>query len=216
VFDFYDVCFTDTRNGVLVGGEDSALSAVVLRTTDAGQNWHRADVPSGSGFLTSVEFEGPSHGWACGCRGTIIHTWDGGEHWETLPTPTESVLYDIEFADVLRGMACGAGVILVTTNSGATWTESRIGIAEPPAGGQERASALQLLTNPTRAGPVFEVAGVRLPCLLAVYDPSGRLMMSVPVSGPHVALPARPRPGVYYAHLLAPGTVATTSFVVLE
>lgn len=54
----------------------------VLFSDDWGATWRQASVPV-SVTLTAVRFVDAQSGWAVGHSGVVIHTRDGGEHWET-------------------------------------------------------------------------------------------------------------------------------------
>ena len=85
--------------------------------------------------LNSVHFVNSELGWVVGDRGVILHTRDGGSHWQRQPTPTISRLEDVEFFDDAHGWAVGGayrpymhetqGVVLRTSDGGRTWTQIR-------------------------------------------------------------------------------------------
>ena len=62
--------------------------------------------------------------WAVGSEsaGKAFHTRDGGAFWDTLPDPSTSILYSVDFVDRLRGIIVGtSGSISYSTDGGATW-----------------------------------------------------------------------------------------------
>ena len=64
----------------------------------------------------------PENGWIVGESATILHTNDGGKHWETQLTPAIYELTNVEFMNLSDGWAVGeAGTIVRTTDSGKTW-----------------------------------------------------------------------------------------------
>lgn len=133
-YDFYDVYFADYNTGWVVGGDDRNFRAVILHTTDGGNSWTQQTLPSGARFLRALKFISPTQGWACGRNGTIIHTSDGGNNWVLENSGADSTLFDIDFADSLRGMAAGTDVVVVTTDGGEHWSVSLIGIEERGSG----------------------------------------------------------------------------------
>jgi photosystem II stability/assembly factor-like uncharacterized protein len=90
---------------------------------------------AGDAQLNSVHFVNSELGWVVGDRGVILHTRDGGRHWQRQPTPTTSRLEDVEFFDDAHGWAVGGthrpymheteGVVLRTSDGGRTWTRIR-------------------------------------------------------------------------------------------
>lgn len=76
--------------------------------------------------LFSVNFPNENDGWACGRRGTMLHTSDGGVTWVRQNTGTEFTLAAVHFADRKNGMAVGhEGTILHTSNGGASWERQK-------------------------------------------------------------------------------------------
>ena len=85
--------------------------------------------------LRDVFFLDASLGWACGDRGTVWSTQNGGATWTLQPTGSTASLNSIFFIDRLNGWAAGGeidpyvwttrGALLVTHDGGATWTENR-------------------------------------------------------------------------------------------
>ncbi|HEY1092654.1 MAG TPA: YCF48-related protein, partial [Burkholderiaceae bacterium] len=53
----------------------------VLWSADAGRSWSQAEVPVSSD-LVALSFPDASDGWAAGHDGVILHTPDGGRHWQ--------------------------------------------------------------------------------------------------------------------------------------
>jgi photosystem II stability/assembly factor-like uncharacterized protein len=136
--------FVDPSNGYVVG--DSGL---ILKTTDAGENW--ALIPQPRKYqLKSVQFFDPLTGYVAGGsglvsighfpeqnstghEGLILKTTDGGVNWDSTFTDTIMV-YDIYFCTPERGWAIGRadwfieyGVfggkefVLKTTDGGESW-----------------------------------------------------------------------------------------------
>jgi photosystem II stability/assembly factor-like uncharacterized protein len=175
-YDYYDCWFADTLTGCVVGGDDRDFRAVVLRTTDGGVSWTPATVPSGARFLRSAYFVSPDEGWACGRSGTIIHTTDAGQTWASQTTGVDTTLFDIEFADGLRGMAAGNSVVLSTTDGGLTWNRCFGGVAEALA--VPTRSGLRLSSSPARRRVAFDVAGAG-PYLLTIHDMNGRVVRTL-------------------------------------
>lgn len=76
--------------------------------------------------LFSVSFPTEEKGWACGRRGTILHTDDGGGTWIRQRSGTVLTLSGIHFFDSMNGIAVGQeGTILRTEDGGKNWTKEK-------------------------------------------------------------------------------------------
>ncbi|MCW5605889.1 MAG: sialidase, partial [Burkholderiales bacterium] len=113
------VWFADARHGWVVGHD-----AVILRTDDAGANWHVAHAaPAEERPLLDVRFIGPERGFAVGAYGAYLETSDGGRTW------TARGIADDDRH--LNGIAAGAGgelliagesgALLLSTDGGRRW-----------------------------------------------------------------------------------------------
>lgn len=76
--------------------------------------------------LTDVHFINAAEGWATTSLGTVIHTTDGGEHWEIQQTGTTATYSSVFFFDSMHGWICGTTnasweLIEKTTDGGQTW-----------------------------------------------------------------------------------------------
>ena len=138
----------DTRHCRAVGG-----AGLILETTDGGKSRvthvggpdrdkHR---PSADPLLYSVVFPDPRNGWASGgnwwglpgSAGLILHSVDGGEHWEVqlksswwriLPIAS---LSSIAVRGNRQGWAVGGrGTIFHTSDGGRTWVDQPSGTTE--------------------------------------------------------------------------------------
>ncbi|MFO7676081.1 MAG: YCF48-related protein [bacterium] len=197
--DFYDVHFFDSREGVVVGGNDRTRQAAVLRTEDGGASWSSVAVPAGASFLRGVAFRG-DHGWAVGRSGTIIHSSDRGRSWLDQSVPIDTTLFDVDFADSLRGMAAGNSVVVATVDGGASWGRVFGGVNEsPPA---PAPPGVRLRARYEGSGLRLAVAGVRGVWTVAVYDPAGRRKALVAGQGEgEASTKADLARGVYLARL---------------
>lgn len=113
-----------------------ALGLIVAMLVGAGQLHARpTDPPSNpmlaDAQLTDVFFASPTHGWAVGDRGLILHTVDGGRHWAPQNSTVQCRLASVFFLDEQNGWAAGgamnpftpatSGVVLRTRDGGHTW-----------------------------------------------------------------------------------------------
>ena len=135
--DFERVEFINKNKGWAVGGKVRMAQsneqmrhdkmggyAYIYHTSDGGKTWQIQYGMRGR-YLFGVDFINNKIGYACGERGIILKTEDGGNHWYTLATSgTNEWLYDIEFRTSNIGFAVGeSGIVLKTNNGGNTWNE---------------------------------------------------------------------------------------------
>ncbi|MBI5446433.1 MAG: hypothetical protein HY900_35115 [Deltaproteobacteria bacterium] len=81
--------------------------------------------------LLAVSFPSEKEGWACGRRGAIVHTADGGSTWVVQQSGTMRTLTSVSFFDRQNGWAVGdVGTILHTTDGGKTWAPQKSPVKE--------------------------------------------------------------------------------------
>ncbi|RDK06587.1 WD40/YVTN/BNR-like repeat-containing protein [Cupriavidus lacunae] len=79
-------------------------------------------------LLTAIAQAGPRL-VACGERGHILLSDDGGHRWRGAAVPVDVTLTDLAFIDASKGWAVGhGGVILRTVDAGQTWTRQLDGV----------------------------------------------------------------------------------------
>jgi photosystem II stability/assembly factor-like uncharacterized protein len=129
-----DIFFVDEKNGWLVV-EVNAYElktkeeprAYLMKTTDGGEHWKRIEI---KGFdidaiLVRAMFTRNGRGWVFGEAGSIYTTYDGGETWTKLRSPTRRLLLGGFFVDDDRGWIVGAGATIIqTSDGGETWYQS--------------------------------------------------------------------------------------------
>ena len=138
-YEFNSVYFLDAETGWVAGdlfrSPPGTYHKVIFNTFDAGLNWTRQYINSGSG-LKSIYFISPLIGWVVGAN-TILATVDGGLNWTAQNFPWgENDHYDFRsvcFANSDIGWAAGKlsvdppgitySVILKSFNGGGEWTE---------------------------------------------------------------------------------------------
>jgi photosystem II stability/assembly factor-like uncharacterized protein len=136
-FEIRDIVFTDSLHGYAAGSVFSPdWESKIVATSNGGQTWNEVHFDRFSD-LYSLCFTSIHNGWACGSRGRILHTIDGGETWETTwYSDTLVDLYSICFTDSLNGWIVGensyfkngTGLILRTFDGGETWIEQASGV----------------------------------------------------------------------------------------
>jgi len=116
--------FSDSLHGWAAGD-----SGVIVHTSDGGDNWQIQN-SSVNSLILEIFFIDSQNGWALTWDlepptfGTIIlHTTDGGLHWNSAPYPQANVfLRSIFFFDVLNGWMAGAnGLFIQTQDGGQNW-----------------------------------------------------------------------------------------------
>lgn len=99
---------------------------VVMKTTDAGITWNLQNIQGD--FFKSISILDAQNVWMAGYNGSIIHTADGGAHWEKQRDGNDPLLAKyrfraIKFKDINTGYAVGdKGLIVKTTDGGAHWS----------------------------------------------------------------------------------------------
>jgi photosystem II stability/assembly factor-like uncharacterized protein len=208
IYDFFDVKFKDTLEGWVVGGEDSMMGACVLHTTNGGHDWSLLAVPSSAKYLRALELVDGNKLWAVGRSGTIIYSSNGGNTWEVQSSSTDTTLFDVDFADSLRGLIAGNGIVLYTRDGGRNWLRSDIsGFAEKEISNSIPVHSLNAFPN-----PFVKTTTINMPKLLSshselrIYDALGNLITSHRLStiSPNFTWDGRDkqgkevRPGIYF------------------
>jgi photosystem II stability/assembly factor-like uncharacterized protein len=101
----------------------------VVLSDDSGETWRQAESVPTRVTLTDVTFVDPRHGWTVGHDQVVLHTRDGGEHWERqfAAPEEESPLLGVWFENTRHGIAVGAfASLLETADGGQTWKRRRI------------------------------------------------------------------------------------------
>jgi len=124
---YYEFCFTNGNNGVIVGNY-----GIILKTTNNGTTWMKKS-KGNSGFdIYGLSFTDEYIGWAISTNyylgSSILHTTDGGLNWMEQTSQMERMLVDIDFTDSDNGWLVGGDiwnceglVIYHTTNGGSDW-----------------------------------------------------------------------------------------------
>jgi photosystem II stability/assembly factor-like uncharacterized protein len=141
--DIFSQCilFSDSLNGWM-GGKPYPI----VRTTDGGISWTRAEIDS-SDFsdlpVYDIQFYNSRFGYASGgvidCCGIIWWTTNGGDHWSVIDTPyvAPEPIYQLYINDSLNVLGVGGdfetigfGVGMIrTSDGGVTWEFEYIGIS---------------------------------------------------------------------------------------
>jgi photosystem II stability/assembly factor-like uncharacterized protein len=129
-FTIDDITFPNVNYGWAVC-LDSVYRTIVLKTTNGGNSWTKSYFPDSSMIFKTIFFINQNTGYISGYSGRIFKTTSGGANWFECGYDSLSCLIffpkeDIYFVDSLNGFSCGGvldlqGMVLKTTNAGATW-----------------------------------------------------------------------------------------------
>jgi len=140
------VFFVDNQNGWAVGDSVQFIGSpdhhgAIMHTADGGQTWQEQGQGLYEGrdreFL-DVHFLDSNNGWALADKKfpdpniQLVHTTDGGLHWQWVDTGIEragmgggfiNVQGGVHFTDALHGWAVGNSGVVNTVDGGVTWTD---------------------------------------------------------------------------------------------
>lgn len=115
-----DVRMLDSLSAVAVG-----YGRTIIKTTDLGQTWVK--MLSLGANLNAVAFADPLLGAAAGDSRTLLFTSDGGENWAPAFIAGTGNFLSVAFAGSRVVMVgTDAGRVLVSGDTGATWTERNL------------------------------------------------------------------------------------------
>lgn len=129
----------------------------IILSDDGGASYRQADQVPVDFTLTSVSFVDAQQGWAAGHGGSILHTSDGGRHWQLQRSDTtvDQPLFSIWFANAREGWAAGLwSLLLHTRDGGQHWEQVRL----PTAPGQKRGDLNLLHIFPGAHGALYVAA----------------------------------------------------------
>lgn len=126
---FWDVAYVNEMTAFAVG-----VGGMIMKSTDGGTTWSAVTHGLTSQDLYVVHFATDQVGFIGGLSATVLKTVDGGATWTNISTNLPEIITtyaqlstqainDFYFLDANNGFATGYnGIILKTTDSGATWT----------------------------------------------------------------------------------------------
>jgi photosystem II stability/assembly factor-like uncharacterized protein len=126
--DLLSVDFADANNGWAAGGIKGGGAGLIRHTSNGGVAWDTQK--SGlSNCLTGIAFADTMHGVACGKKGTLLVTANGGTTWTQVKVPGDAGQYGLDinavaWADATHVFAVGdSGTFLASANRGASWSD---------------------------------------------------------------------------------------------
>ncbi len=125
------VHFPSPSIGYAVGSADVNQPRTIIKTIDGGANWTILSSGPQYKWLTSVFFTDVNTGYVSSFDGGIYKTMNGGGSWTTLQSGQTGSFKSIFFTDAQTGYIVGhaygnTGVILKTTDAGATWMPTTV------------------------------------------------------------------------------------------
>jgi len=107
----YDIDFTDSDNGIIVG-----WNGLILKTENGGIDWKKVESNTNK-YLRSVSLSN-GDGVACGGSGDILFSSNNGESWQIIKTGFVGSLSGIKFLDKKNILGVGTKGRLIFSNNG--------------------------------------------------------------------------------------------------
>ena len=96
---------------------------VIAVTTLAQAQWFEQEPKVRTVILESITFSNQFNGAIVGSKGTILHSSDAGESWDSLYSPTNADLEKVFFIDDFNGWIVGdSGKVLYSSDGGLNWS----------------------------------------------------------------------------------------------
>ena len=104
-----------------IGFAIAETSGVIIKTIDGGDSWSTINSPGVIG-MRAAYFLDENTAYLSGAT-TVFKTTNGGADWSIVNYGMGALMYAIHFTDVNNGYMAGqAGIVVETTDAGATWT----------------------------------------------------------------------------------------------
>ncbi len=117
-----DRLFIDADNGLRM------IENQIEKTTDGGRNWRILQTPKTPENTFFETFVDDKTGFACGEKGLLTLTKDGGISWRTIDLGIEETLYVVTALDDKNAwVAGGMGYVFETSDGGETWQTVDLG-----------------------------------------------------------------------------------------
>ncbi len=127
------ISFINPDTGWVIG-----TKGIILSTNDGGKHWEHQKSGDTKNSLMRFHFINSEVGWIVGTQfgdywtGIVLHTEDGGKKWKIQNRRSDVGFRDVYFVDRKSGWVVGvtesgeAGVLVMTTDGGKTWSEKDI------------------------------------------------------------------------------------------
>jgi hypothetical protein len=114
----------ENNGSMWVCGSDELVAV----SADGGKTWITKHNVKSGGVLLTLGFSDRKFGYAAGTGGIILTTNDGGDTWNPLSAPSQTI-YEASFSDQKHGIIQTPRTIYTTTDGGSTWTPVQIDLA---------------------------------------------------------------------------------------
>lgn len=211
-----DLYIIDSLN-ILCAGGDFEYGASIVRSTNSGANWSYNELGV-FGISNAIGYRTQNEIWvSMNLIDSFLISTDGGHNWQLNPTPDNSIISDMTFADSRNGWAVGKNGVILKYNS------SLINISNTGNYTPENFILYQNYPNPFNPVTNLEFGISELGYVsLKVYDISGKeiatLVNEVKPSGNYkVSFNGSDLPsGVYYYKLSSGKFTATRKMILLK
>lgn len=121
-YNFYDVHFFDTDNGV-VCGENTSGGAIIFYTRNGGTSWNEAETDNNvPAFFSEMVFVDNNTGYMLG-EGQLWKTTDGGTSWQQINSYSEEA---IALEAIGNNIWAGRSSIQYSSDGGQNWINQNI------------------------------------------------------------------------------------------
>jgi ELWxxDGT repeat protein len=117
--------FVSASVGYVVTTGNAYNPSSIFKTTDGGRSWNELSYTSYTSNFYSAWFTDVNTGFICGSSGTLLHTIDGGNTWQTITiaavgsnTPFNNITF---ISPAVGYMTSSVGDVLQTKDGGNTW-----------------------------------------------------------------------------------------------
>lgn len=109
---FFDLEFLDSTSVITIASDiERSYPSAIFKTTNLGSTWSFFEIPY-YGVSRGISKRTQREIWGT-FQNDFIYSKDFGFNWQTIPTPDNIMIYDIEFIDSTFGLAVAdSGVIL--------------------------------------------------------------------------------------------------------
>lgn len=115
----------DGENSYIVGATCFGGKTIDKKTNGVWQS-NSTYLSWGDEYLLSITFYDTLYGITSGDSGMVHRTFDGGTSWDTIPTVSKEIIWDLLFVDdstIYAAIDSSRNSLIFSTDSGSTWNE---------------------------------------------------------------------------------------------